>query len=172
MHLFLIWTGYFWPMCRRATSDQCCMHVYLSNYHITWFCHSVYLCIWMMYCSYLCVLNVSIRHMCRCSRFELPISDRNRHVPDRYVPLPIFCNIVLVLPSAFPVPGKKIQEQEQLQGFSDLFILKNCRARGIERVVRALSTTHRNNLLGSGLGRSLWVWASVYGLIATSPPVG
>ena len=37
----------------------------------------------MMYSSYSFVeLNVSIGYMCWCSRFELPIPDRNRHVPD------------------------------------------------------------------------------------------
>ena len=76
----------------------------------------------MMYCSYLCVLNVSIR-MCRCFRFELPIPNRNRYVPDRYVPLLIFRNIGFVFSSVFSVPasisGKKIQKQKWLGNFPD-----------------------------------------------------
>ena len=39
-----------------------------------------------------------------CSRLELPIPDRNRYVPDRYVPFPISRNIISVFPSAFPIP--------------------------------------------------------------------
>ena len=105
---------------RAVWRFDCCMHVNLSNYLITWFCHSVYFCIWMMYSSYLCVeLNVLIGYMCQCSRFDLPIPDRNRHIPDRYVPFPIFRIIALVFPSAFPVPGKKIKEQEQLGSFPE-----------------------------------------------------
>jgi hypothetical protein len=36
---------------------------------------------------------------------KLPIPDRNRHVPDRYVSLPISRNIAFVFPSGFPVPA-------------------------------------------------------------------
>ena len=57
-----------------------------------------------------------------CSRFELSIPDRNRHVPDRYVPFPISRNIAFVFPSAYPVPvpgKKKKQEHEWFGCFPD-----------------------------------------------------
>ena len=56
-----------------------------------------------------------------CSRLELPIPDRNRYVPDRYVPFPISRNIGSVFPSAFPVPvsvpGKKNRNMNGLGVF-------------------------------------------------------
>ena len=61
-------------------------------------------------CNYYDELNVLSGYMC-CSRFKLPLPDRNRHVPDRYVPFPIPRNIAFVFPSDYPVPvpvpGKK-----------------------------------------------------------------
>ena len=38
------------------------------------------------------------------SHFELPISDRNRYVPDRYVLFLISRNIGFVFPSVFSIP--------------------------------------------------------------------
>jgi len=80
-------------------------------------------CKWMMYgCNYCAELNVLSGYMC-CSRFKLPLPDRNRRVPDRYVPFPISRNIAFVFPSAYPVPvpvsGKKKQEQEWFRCFPD-----------------------------------------------------
>ena len=60
-----------------------------------------------------------------CSRFVLPLPDRNRHVPVRNIPFPISRNISFVFPSGLPVPvsvpGKKIQEREWLRHFPDRF---------------------------------------------------
>ena len=57
------------------------------------------------------------------SRLELPIPDRNRQVPDRYIPFLISRNIGFVFPSAFPVPAPvpdwKIQKQEWFRDFPD-----------------------------------------------------
>jgi len=53
----------------------------------------------------------------------LPIPDRNQHIPDQNIPLPIFRNIEFVFPSGLSVPapvsGQKIQEQEWLEHFPD-----------------------------------------------------
>ena len=62
--------------------------------------------------------------MC-CSRFKLSLPDRNRHVPDRYVPFPISRNIGSVFPSVFPVsvsvPGKKSRNRNGLGVFPTVF---------------------------------------------------
>ena len=59
------------------------------------------------------------------SRFVLPLPDRNRHVPVRNIPFPIFRNTGFVFPSGLSVPvsvpDKKIQEREWLRHFSDRF---------------------------------------------------
>ena len=59
----------------------------------------------------------------RCSRFVLPLPDRNRDVPVRNIPFPISRNTGFVFPSGLPVPvsvpGKKIQEREWLRHFPD-----------------------------------------------------
>ena len=56
-------------------------------------------------------------------RLEFPIPDRNRHVPDRTLPFPIFCNTDFVFPFDIhvpdPVPGQKIWLREWFKGFSD-----------------------------------------------------
>jgi hypothetical protein len=53
----------------------------------------------------------------------LSTPDRYRHVPDRYIPLPISCNIEFVFPPGcsrpVPVPGKQKQEQERFGCFPD-----------------------------------------------------
>ena len=59
-------------------------------------------------CNYYVELNILSGYM-YCYRFELPLPDRNRYVPDRYIPFPISRNTAFVFPSAYPVPvpGKK-----------------------------------------------------------------
>jgi hypothetical protein len=53
----------------------------------------------------------------------LSTHDRYRHVPDRYIPLPISRNIEFVFPPGcsrpVPVPGKQKQEQERFVCFPD-----------------------------------------------------
>ena len=65
----------------------------------------------MMYgCNYCVELNVLSGYM-YCYRFELPLPDRNRYIPDRYIPFPISRNTAFFFLSAYPVsvpvPGKK-----------------------------------------------------------------
>jgi len=79
-------------------------------------------CMWMMYgCNYCVELNVLSGYM-YCYRFELPLPDRNRYIPDRYIPFPISRNTAFVFPSAYPVPVSvpdKKKEQEWLGCFPD-----------------------------------------------------
>ena len=72
----------------------------------------------------------------RCSRFVLPLPDRNRHVPIRNIPFPITRNTGFIFPSGLPVPGKKIQEREWLRHFSDRsrpFFVEGVDQKGAER---------------------------------------
>ena len=79
-------------------------------------------CIWIIHGCYCCIeLTVSSGYIYRCSRLVLPLPDRNRHVPVRNIPFPIFRNTGFVFPSDIPVPvpGQKIQKREWLRHFSD-----------------------------------------------------
>ena len=90
-------------------------------------------------CNYCVELNVLSGYM-YCYRFELPLPDRNRYIPDRYIPFPISRNTAFVFPSAYPVsvpvPDKKKQEQEWLGCFPD-------RSRPFSTLLRHLGPTRR-----------------------------
>ena len=126
-----------WPSdCLMETVTVCCIYMHHAcvvwvlpcwRQSATWclFIKSIIssilciVCKWMMYgCNYCAELNIFSGYMC-CSRFKLPLPDRNRHVPDRYVPFPISRNIAFVFPSAYPVPvpGKKNRNRNGLGVF-------------------------------------------------------